>query len=411
MITDASLLNRYVTGRSDAAFAELVQRHLPLVYFTALRRLHGDSYRARDVAQIVFTQLARQASALSTHSSLVGWLYTTTRNTSARIVREEIRRATREKEAQAMLPDPNDFAPTANWDRIRPTLDDALAQLKAKDREALLMRFFGGLSYAQIADAQELSEDAARMRINRALERLRGRLIRCGVTSTAAALAEALSTQTSLAAPAGLPMQITQAALWGAAAPASALSYILMSTTTTKMASAVVLIGLGLIVWQHRINQQLGDQVASLAQKSREIKSLRAEDRRLSELADLSRPLESAPGGSLPLRTSNPTSESAAWAEPVHAASASATVQLTPSGGVAWDGKPVTLQDFIADLRDYHGQHPDRSEQLLIDVQGAPGSQVAYLFDEARKAGIRSVWFAPGSQAPEPVAAANEPAP
>ena len=146
MTTDASLLQRYVTERSEAAFAELVQRHLPLVYFAALRRLHGDDYRARDVAQIVFTQLARQAPSLTTHSSLIGWLFTTTRNTAARLVRDEIRRTAREKEAHAMAPDPNDFAPAADWDRIHPRLDDALAQLKTKDREALLMRFFGGLS-------------------------------------------------------------------------------------------------------------------------------------------------------------------------------------------------------------------------------------------------------------------------
>ena len=188
------------------------------------------------------------------------------------------------------------------------------------------------------------------MRINRALERLRASLIRCGVTSTAAVLAEALSTQTASAAPAGLPMQITQAALAGAAAPASVLSLFLMSTATTKITSVVVLIGLGLIIWQHQTNHQLGDKAASLRQESREIDSLRAENRRLAELAKLSRPPKFARGGSLAPRSSGPTSEPAAWAEPVHAASVAATVQVSPSGGVSWEGKPVTLRDFIADL-------------------------------------------------------------
>jgi hypothetical protein len=80
MTDDATLLQRYARDRSEAAFGELVQRHLTLVYSAALRRTDGDAHRARDVAQIVFTALARDAVRLVRHAALTGWLYAATRN-------------------------------------------------------------------------------------------------------------------------------------------------------------------------------------------------------------------------------------------------------------------------------------------------------------------------------------------
>src|SRR5690242_18140668 len=102
MTDDLNLLRRYVDDRSDEAFAELVQRHLPLVYSAATRRLHGDAHRAHDVAQLVFTALAREAPSLTRHPSLVGWLYTATRHAASGLIRTEHRRAAREREALAM---------------------------------------------------------------------------------------------------------------------------------------------------------------------------------------------------------------------------------------------------------------------------------------------------------------------
>ena len=58
MADDAELIRRYAEQRSEAAFAELVRRHLGLVYSAALRRLGGDAHGAADVAQVVFVKLA-----------------------------------------------------------------------------------------------------------------------------------------------------------------------------------------------------------------------------------------------------------------------------------------------------------------------------------------------------------------
>ncbi|MCX6951614.1 MAG: sigma-70 family RNA polymerase sigma factor [Verrucomicrobia bacterium] len=191
MNDDAELLRRHVDDRSEAAFAELVRRHLTLVYFAALRRTGGDRHLAEDVAQGVFTALARDAAALVQHPTLTGWLYTTTRRVAAKAVRTEQRRQAREQEAHLMSELANGPEVAADWERLRPVIDAALDELSDRDREAVLWRCWEGRAYADIGAALRVTEDAARMRVDRALERLRDVLAKRGVTSTGAALAAA----------------------------------------------------------------------------------------------------------------------------------------------------------------------------------------------------------------------------
>src|SRR5882672_9164967 len=123
---DASLLRRFARDRADDAFAELVRRHLGLVYAAALRQVGGDAHLAQDVAQLVFTDLARKASALAGRDTLAGWLHTSTHHAAANAVRAERRRHKREEEAHAMQELSND-APSDNaWAQVRPVLDDTL---------------------------------------------------------------------------------------------------------------------------------------------------------------------------------------------------------------------------------------------------------------------------------------------
>ncbi|MEO6246041.1 MAG: sigma-70 family RNA polymerase sigma factor, partial [Opitutaceae bacterium] len=161
---DAELLQRYAANRDEAAFAELVGRYLNLVYFAALRQVAGDAHRAEDVAQQVFTRLARQASALSGHPTLAGWLHTTSRMAASEIMRTERRRLAREQEAHTMheLFPGSDPAVHADWDKLRPVIDAALGELNEADREAVLLRFFAGLPLAQIGARLNVSENTAR---------------------------------------------------------------------------------------------------------------------------------------------------------------------------------------------------------------------------------------------------------
>lgn len=203
MKEDAELLRAYADGKSEEAFAELLRRHLDLVYSAALRQVGGDAHLARDVAQTVFVDLARKASQLAGRPALAGWLYTSAHFAAAKVVRTEQRRRVREQEAQTMqnlLAD--DHGAARDWDRLRPVLDAAMLELNEADREAVVLRFFSGRSFPEVGVALRLNEEAARKRVDRALDKLHGLLSRRGVTSTSVALGLALTQNAVAAAPA-----------------------------------------------------------------------------------------------------------------------------------------------------------------------------------------------------------------
>ena len=240
MSDDALLLRRYAAENDEAAFAELVRRHLDAVYSSALRRVGGDAHLAQDVAQQVFVALARKAAGMARHPVLSSWLFVTTRNEAANAVRAERRRKWREQEAQRMQEVSPDSDVAADWSRLAPVLESAMDDLSESDRRAVLMRFVERRSFVEIGLALRLSEDAARMRVDRALERLRPLLARRGVASTASALSVALMQHAVMAAPAGLASAVTGAAV--AVGPAGALSLAAMVEfmgTTKTIAVAV----------------------------------------------------------------------------------------------------------------------------------------------------------------------------
>ncbi len=238
MTTD-ELLQRFAADRSETAFAELVRRHIDLVYSSALRQLNGDTGAAQDVTQAVFTALAGQAGKLSRHTSLAGWLYTTTRNLAAKARRTEHRRRAREQEAHAMNQVLQSTNPDPAWQEMRPLLDEAMHDLTAADREALLMRYFEHLPLAQIGERLGLAENAARMKVDRALTKLRGALAKRGVTSTALALAATLAERAVMAAPAGLAVQVSHVALVALAAQGGAGLIQFLATAKVKLLLAV----------------------------------------------------------------------------------------------------------------------------------------------------------------------------
>lgn len=202
MKDDARLLHEFADDGSEAAFAELVRRHLDLVHSAARRQVAGDIHRAEEVTQAVFVELARQAKRLTAHRSLAGWLYTTARFVAARNQRAEQRRMQRETAVHSM--NETDSESTLAWDDLRPLLDDVMHRLSPTDREAVVLRFFQNRPLAQVGHALGVGENAARMRVDRALERLRRELTRRGIRSTAAALSAALSAHAVAPAPAGL---------------------------------------------------------------------------------------------------------------------------------------------------------------------------------------------------------------
>ncbi len=180
---DHQLLAGFARENSEAAFATLVQRHINVVYSTALRST-GNSHAAEEITQAVFIILARKANNLSRKIVLSGWLYQTTRLTAANFLRTEIRRQKREQEAymQSTL---NESEPEV-WRQIAPLLDDAISRLGEKDRNAVVLRFFENKNLREVGAALGASEDAAKMRVNRALEKLRKFFTKRGVTLSTA---------------------------------------------------------------------------------------------------------------------------------------------------------------------------------------------------------------------------------
>lgn len=195
-------MREYAEHHSEAAFAELVRRHVDLIYSAALRVV-GDSHLAKDVTQGVFVALAGNSRRLMDRPVLSGWLHRTAQNIAAKTVRTEVRRRGREKEAAAM----NELTATpfdGVWKDVAPCLDAALEELTEPDRDAVLLRYFERKSAQEMAAILGISNEAAQKRVNRAVERLRESLAKRGVTVAASGLGIAISANAVQCAPAGL---------------------------------------------------------------------------------------------------------------------------------------------------------------------------------------------------------------
>jgi RNA polymerase sigma factor (sigma-70 family) len=288
-MNDSDLLQAYVETKSEDAFAELVRRHLDLVFSAALRQVGGDSHLAQDVAQTVFNDLARKAGSLSSRTVLSGWLYTSARFAAAKIVRTEQRRVARERESQFM--NPPDQTDPPDWDRLQTVLDDAMHDLKDTDRDAVLLRYFKGCSFEDVGKNIGVSSDSARMRVDRALEKLRKCLAKRGVVSSSAALAVVLTQQTISAAPAGLAAIVASSAVSAASVGTAAGIFHFMAITKTQaVAMAVVVAGFTVpIVLQYQANQRLEQTNQALlrqhAETVAELEPLKTEVQRLNALA------------------------------------------------------------------------------------------------------------------------------
>lgn len=294
MSEDAALLCRYAHKGDEAALAELVRRYLGLVYHAAQRQLETESHLAEDVTQKVFVLLARKAPRLTQHATLAGWLHTTTRNVARETQRGERRRRIHEQEAFIMQETTRDRpGAEAAWADLRPVIDEALGELDARDREVVLLRFFADLPHARIGERLALTENAARMRVERALDKLHERLARRGVTSTAAALGVVLANQAGAAAaavPVGLAGSVTSAVLAVAAKSGGAgvaIGIMSMSKTVVTVGGALLLCGLlGTAVREHRRAAE-AQVAAEFARKgTARLEARRAEVRRLAQVAE-----------------------------------------------------------------------------------------------------------------------------
>ena len=263
-MNDDTLLREYTETGSPTAFRELVERHLPLVYSAARRRL-PDPHLAEDVAQQVFVLLARKAGRLTGRVVISGWLYRTACHLASETIRRETRRQRREQQAVEAM-NPTDTP--AVWRELEPLLDDAMAGLSEADRDAVVLRYFESKSLREVGAALGISEDTAQKRLSRAVEKLRAFFARRGKALASGTLTAAISGGAIQAAPVGLAATVAATALSSSVVVTSTLA-TLMTWTTLKPALTTVTVlaaGTALVVQSSRLNTSQREQERLRAQ-------------------------------------------------------------------------------------------------------------------------------------------------
>jgi RNA polymerase sigma factor (sigma-70 family) len=269
--TDQQLLRDYAEHRTEAAFVELIRRHVDIVYSAALRRV-GDSHLAQDVTQAAFVSLAQNARQLAAHPVLSGWLHRTTQNITANLIRANTRRHAREQEAVTMNLLLSASSNDANWQDIAPHLDAALDELDIADRDAVMLRYFEKKSASEMATQLGISDDAAQKRVSRAVERLREFFAKRGVTVGAGGLVVVITANAVQAAPVGLAVTISTAAVLAGTTLATTtttttIKAIAMTTIQKTIITATIAVLAGAGIYEARQAAQLQSQVKSLQQQ------------------------------------------------------------------------------------------------------------------------------------------------
>ncbi len=287
MTDNLKLLTDFVRNGSETAFRDLVTRYTDLVYSTAVRLVDGDTHLAQDVTQTVFIDLAKMARKLSGEVLLGGWLHRHTCFVAATVLRGERRRQSRERQAVEMhaLHDHSQASLTL----VAAILDEVINQLGNEDRTAIVLRFFERSDFRSLGETLGINENAARMRVSRALEKLHLILKHRGVTFSAATLGTVLATEVVTASPAGLAASAGAAALASLAAGSGATSTFLNLITMTKLKagilSALIIAGAATPLMIHyQAQSTLRERDAALQRQNDQLAQLTAENGRLSNL-------------------------------------------------------------------------------------------------------------------------------
>jgi RNA polymerase sigma factor (sigma-70 family) len=330
MNSDAELLRRYADGADHDAFRELVCRYINVVYSAARRRVR-DEHLAKDVTQIVFTNLANKAKSLPNQVVLAGWLHADTRFAALRLLRQEQRRRNREEQVMPRTEEVQD-----SGEEISPLIDEALDHLAPEERDAVLLRVLQEQTFERVGATLGIGADAARMRVNRALEKLRDVLNRRGIRSTTVGIAALLAQHGVQIAPLSLAAEIGASVGAGVIATKSAITGGLLMTKAKVMIGTAVILAVGTpLFFQHRTNLFLRQQneqlhrqlvadrtedetaktkIETLAAEIDQIPRLRAEIARLRGELHRSKAQPAAPGATQPAQLS-PTTPAAGSSE------------------------------------------------------------------------------------------------
>ncbi|HZQ45761.1 MAG TPA: sigma-70 family RNA polymerase sigma factor, partial [Verrucomicrobiae bacterium] len=278
MKTDRELLREYAERGSGSAFQALVQRHLDLVFATALRGVK-DAGAAQELTQNVFITLARKASWLRGEISLAGWLHRTALFEVRHWWRGELRRQRREQTAVELGTTMKDEDSLLK--NLAGELDEGLLSLRETDRQALMLRYFEGRSHREIGDLLGAREDAVRMRIDKALDRLTHFFRRRGYAVPVVGTTIAVLGAAAKAAPAGFAIITTRSAL--AAGSGSAITGFkpliarFMGLTKTQTAILCAALAVAPVAWEWNVNRKASNQTAVTLSKLQTLRDQQGE--------------------------------------------------------------------------------------------------------------------------------------
>lgn len=271
-MTDRELLEAYANGRDEAAFAELVRRHIDFVHGIARRQFPEE---ADDITQAVFLHLARRAGELRRHRSPAGWLFRATQHCCRNAQRTRLRRLFHEREAGRMMGTTRE---NEQRETLAGALDAAIEKLPQRYREAVLLRYLQDKTLAETGAAMGITPAAAAKVAGRGLEKLRGIFVRAGFTVGAAGLAAVLLEESARAAPVGLAGVVTAGVTTGvaasggvvagsvvgkAAALAKALTAVNLKTAAIWAVAAMLATG-GIVTWAFKWNGRPAGETAAM---------------------------------------------------------------------------------------------------------------------------------------------------
>jgi RNA polymerase sigma factor (sigma-70 family) len=260
---DFELLQRFTRKGEQSAFADLVRRHLDLVFATALRKV-ADAGGAQEISQNVFSVLARKASRFAPDDSLPAWLYKSALLESKSWLRGEMRRGRREATAAELGTTMKTSEDQPAFHALVPLLDEALLSLREKDRTALLLRFYESHSLRDVGSAFGVSEDTAQKRVQSALEKLAEFYKRRGFKTATLAATVAVLQHTAAPASAAVVGAVLSAAL-KVAPPAlvglGALLARLSSLSRVQTAAVCVALVVVPLAWYLNKRQSAADEV------------------------------------------------------------------------------------------------------------------------------------------------------
>src|SRR5262245_34005254 len=248
-LTDAQLLQRFVTDCEEEAFAVLLRRHGPLV-LGVCRRVLGHEQDAEDAFQATFLTLARHAGSIRQTEAVGSWLYRVAHRIATKAGVNMARRKTLEKSSHPGVDTPGSPVNEAALGELQTLLDEELNRLPEKYRAPFVLCCLEGKTRTEAARELDWKEGTVGGRLALARQMLQRRLVRRGVALPAALTALALTAPATAMLSVGLIQTTTKAALHyvaGGAAPASVTAFLKgvskpMLWTKTKIATAVLLV-------------------------------------------------------------------------------------------------------------------------------------------------------------------------